>query len=363
MSMQKERRLFKRVMEDTEGLWDEISTEEIQDMMNQMLGEQSFSFSDYVSQMMQGKLPFSMETTMQTICSGLAENLSQEKQMYVSLILIAIVGAVIHNFTHLLQGKQVAQTAFYAVYILFFSVLLSAFTQTALIAQDTLSQLLDFMKVLAPSYFMTMAFSQGAVASGVYYEFTLCMITVVDYVLLKFALPAIHVYFLLRIANQLSERELFTKMAELIYDVVKFVMKTMFGIMMGINVVQGMVLPLTSQMESTAVVKMTSAIPGVGNTISSVTSTVLCAGTLVKNSVGVVGVIVVSLYCGVPLLRMVFSRFLFQLTNAVIQPVSDKRITACMTAVVESLKLLTYAVFVGCMMFVISIALMSGMTS
>lgn len=350
-------------MEETEGLWDEISTGEIQEMMDRMLGQQTFSFSDYVRKLMQGQLPFSLESIVQTVFHGLAANLVQEKQMYISLILIAIVGAVISNFTNLLQGKEVAQTAFYAIYILFFSVLLSAFTQTALIAQDTLSQLLDFIKVLAPSYFMTMAFSQGTVTSGVYYEFTLCMITVVDYVLLKFALPAIHVYFLLRIANQLSERELFTKMAELIHDVVKFVMKTMFGIMMGINVVQGMVLPLASQMESSAVVKLTSAIPGVGNTISSVTSTVLCAGTLVKNSVGVIGVIVVGLYCGMPLLRLVISRFLFQLTNAMIQPISDKRVTACMTAVVESLKLLTYAVFVGCMMFIISIALMSTMTT
>lgn len=349
-------------MEETEGLWDEISTGEIQTMMDQMLGEQSFSVSDYVSKMLQGQLPFSLESMLHTVCNGLAANLVQEKQMYVSLFLIAVVGAVLSNFSNLLQGKQVAQTAFYAIYILFFSVLLSAFTETAMIAQETLSQLLDFVKVLAPSYFMTMAFSQGTVTSGVYYEFTLCMITVADCVLLKFALPAIHVCFLLRIANQLSERDLFTKMAELIHDVVKFVMKTMFGVMMGLNVVQGMVLPLTSQMESSAVVKLAGAIPGVGSTISSVTSTVLCAGTLVKNSVGVIGVIVVALYCGLPLLRLVFHRFLFQLTNAVIQPVSDKRVTACITAVVEALKLLSYAVFVGAMLFIISIALMSTMT-
>lgn len=350
-------------MDEAGGIWDEISCDEIQDVMNQMLGGDTFSFSEYVGQIMQGQLPFSLESSIRTVCNGLAANLVQEKKMYVYLILIAVVGAVLSNFSNLLQGKQVAETAFYAVYLLFFSVLLSAFTQVAQIAEATLTQLLDFMKVLAPSYFMTMAFSQGAVTSEIYYQFTLSMITLVDYVLVKFALPAIHIYFLLQIANQLSKQDMFTKMAELIHDVVKFVMKTMFGVMMGINVIQGMVLPLTSQLENSAIVKLTSAIPGVGSTISSVTSTVLCAGTLVKNSVGVAGVIVVVLYCGVPLLRLVISRFLFQMTNALIQPISDKRVTACIGAVVEALKLLTYAVFVGCMMFVVSIALMSTMTS
>ncbi|MCI8771655.1 MAG: hypothetical protein HFH73_11040 [Lachnospiraceae bacterium] len=349
-------------MEEADRVWDEISSVDIQQMMDQMLGDQTFSFSEYVTSLMHGQLPVSVESIFRTIVDGLAANLAQEKKMYVYLVLIAVIGAMLSNFTSLLQGKQVAETAFYAVYMLFFSLLLTSFIQIAGIAGDTLTQLLDFMKVLSPSYFMTMAFSQGALSSGVYYQFTLIMITLVDFVLVKFALPAIHIYFLLRIANQLSKQDMFTKMSELIHDVVKFVMKTMFGIMMGLNVIQGLVVPITSQLESSAIIKLSGAIPGVGSTISSVTSTILLAGNLVKNSVGAVGIIAVLFYCGIPLLRLVVNRFGFQFIGALIQPVSDSRITACIAAVVESMKLLTYAVFVGCMMFVVSIALISAMT-
>lgn len=350
-------------MEDTDAILGELSCDEVQEMMDEMLGGQSFSFMGYVEKLVQGQMPFSVENVAYQVMHGLASNVMQERKLFVYLILIAVIGAVIGNFSSLLQGKQVAETAFYVVYLLFFSVLLTAFSQTTQIAEDTLSVLLDFMKVLSPAYFMSMAFSQGAVASGAYYEFTLVMITAVDWVLVKFALPAIHVYFLLRIANQFSDRDIFSKMAELIRDAVKFVMKTMFGLMMGFNVVQGMILPMTSKIESSMVVKIGSAIPGVGNAVGSVASTVLLAGNLVKNAVGVTGVIAVVLFCAVPLLRIVVHRFLFQITGAVIQPVSDKRMVACVSAVVESLQLVTYAVFVGCMMFVISIALVSTMTS
>ena len=349
-------------MEEADRVWDEISSVDIQEMMDRMLGDSTFSFSEYVTSLMHGQLPFSIESVLRTVIDGLAANLQQEKKMYIYLILIAVIGAMLSNFTSLLQGKQVAETAFYAVYMLFFSLLLASFTRIAAIAGDTLTQLLDFMKVLSPSYFMTMAFSQGALSSGVYYQFTLVLITMVDFVLVKFALPAIHIYFLLRIANQLSKQDMFSKMSELIHDVVKFVMKTMFGIMMGLNVIQGLVVPITSQLESSAVIKLSGAIPGVGSTISSVTSTVLLAGNLLKNSVGAAGIIAVLFYCGIPLLKLAVNRFGFQLIGALVQPVSDSRITACIGALVESLKLLTYAVFVGCMMFVISIALMSAMT-
>lgn len=351
------------MMEQTEEIFDEISCNDIQMVMDQMLGQNTFSFSEYASQLMQGEIPFSFENVIRTVINGFAANIAQEKKIYIYLILIAVIGGVLGNFANLLQGGQVANTAFYAVYLIFFSVLLSAFAQISMIAQNTLEELLEFVKVLVPSYFTAMVFSQGTAGSEVYYQFTMCMITVVNYVLVRFALPAIHVYFLLQIANQISPQDMFSKMADLIYDVVKFVIKAMFGIMMGLNVIQGLIIPVTTRLEQSAVIKMTGVIPGVGSAVSSVASTMLCAGTLVKNAIGVAGVFAVLIFCGVPLFRLVIHKFLFQLTNAVIQPVADQRIVQCISAVSKAIWLLTYAVFVGCMMFVISIALMSAMTS
>lgn len=107
-------------MEEADRVWDEISSVDIQEMMDRMLGDSTFSFSGYVTSLMHGQLPFSIESVLRTVIDGLAANLQQEKKMYIYLILIAVIGAMLSNFTSLLQGKQVAETAFYAVYMLFF---------------------------------------------------------------------------------------------------------------------------------------------------------------------------------------------------------------------------------------------------
>ena len=73
------------------------------------------------------------------------------------------------------------------------------------------------------------------------------MITVADGILLNFVIPGIKVYFWLQIANHLSEEDLFSKMADFVKDIISFVMKTMSIILMGINVVQGMVAPLAAE--------------------------------------------------------------------------------------------------------------------
>lgn len=349
--------------EKVQGVLDELSYDQIQDMMDRILGQQSFDFSEYVGGLVNGSQTASLKEMFQTVFEGAVSNVLQDKQMIFSLFAIALVGAVFTNFSKLLQGKQVAQTAFFAVYLLFFSVLCTSFCQVAQLAEDTMGNLLDFMGALVPAFFISMSFSQGGTAASVYYEFTLAMIALVNYVLVKLALPAINLYFFLQVSNYLSEEDMFSKMAELVRDLVKTAMKTMFGIMMGMNVVQGLIIPVTAQVKNMAVVRMGSAIPGVGSTFSSVAQTVLGAATLVKNAVGVTGLVVVFLICAMPLLHMVLNQFLYQLVAAVIQPVSDTRLVKALGGTVEAIRLLVYAVGVGAMLFITSIAIVSAMTT
>lgn len=346
-----------------EELMDEISYEQIQGIMDEILKENSFDFSSYITGLMQGGQGFDMKEVIKTVFEGALSNLFYDKKLILYLLIIAVIGAVFSNFSKLLQGKQVAQTAFFTVYLLFFSVLSASFVEITGMAAQTMGDLLDFIRVLVPAFFISMSFSQGGTAAAVYYEFTLSMIAVVNFVLVKFAIPAINLYFFLQVSNYLSEEDMFSKMAELIRDFVKFVMKSLFGVVMGMNVIQGLIVPVTAQVKNMAVVRVGGAIPGVGNAFSSVAQSVLCAGTLLKNAVGVTGLLVVFMICAIPLLNMLCNQFLLQAVAAAIQPVSDKRLVKGISGAVEAVKLLIYAVGVGAMLFITSIALISTMTN
>lgn len=83
---------------------------------------------------------------------------------------------------------------------------------------------------------------------------------------------------------------------------------------------------------------------------------------MVKNAVGVAGVIAVFLLCAVPLLKLLFWQFGYQLVAAVVQPVSEPRVIRCLGAIKESLALLVRAVAFGAMLFIASILVISSMT-
>ena len=335
----------------TDVILDEISGDEIQSVLDTLMGNSSISFMDYVASIIQGKVPFDPADMGRQLIQSVFGNIGQQKSMLLYVLLLAVIGAVITNFSKLMQGKQVATTAFYGVYLLLFSVLTGAFMQASTLAVQTLSGLLEFIKVLTPAYFISMSFASGAGAGAVYYEFTLVIVAVIDLVLVKILLPAINVFFLLQLANELSEEEMFGKMAELVKDLVTLALKTMFGIMMGINVIQGLIVPVSAELQNSTLIKAGGAIPGVGNTISTVT-----------NTVGVAGVIAVFLLCAVPLLKLLFWQFGYQLVAAVVQPVSEPRVIRCLGAIKESLALLVRAVAFGAMLFIASILVISSMT-
>ena len=346
-----------------DSIMQEISSDEVQSVIDETLNGQKFDFAGYIGSIINGQSPFSFEEAAKYILDGIYNNIVQEKNIYIYLIVIAIMGALVANFSKLLQGKKVAETAFYMVYMLFFSVIAVSFANICNVASKTLVNVSDFIKIYSTTYFTCIAFTNGSLAGSVFYEFTLVMMNVTSYVVVKFALPAIQFYFFLRIASQISEEDVFSRLAVLIKDVVNTGLKTMFGVIMGINVVQGLVVPVAAEAKNSVLVKMGSAIPGIGNTVGSVTSTVLYAGKLVKNAVGIAGIIVVIIICVIPLVKLVAGKFVYQIISAFIQPVSDKRIVNCLDAVTDAVKMQIYAVGTGCMMFVISIALISAMTT
>ena len=98
-----------------EDILNELSREEIQSTLDTLMGDSTFSFMDYVTSIIQGQIPFDPTDMIKQVVHGVFGNIEQQKSMLLYVLLLAVVGAVITNFSRLMQGTQVAKTAFYGV--------------------------------------------------------------------------------------------------------------------------------------------------------------------------------------------------------------------------------------------------------
>ena len=84
---------------------------------------------------------------------------------------------------------------------------------------------------------------------------------------------------------------------------------------------------------------------------------------LIKNGIGMAGALTAVGLCAAPALQMLVMALLYRLAAAVVQPVSDKRITSCISSVSEGYELLLRVLVTTGALFLLTIAITASFTS
>ena len=250
------------------------------------------------------------------------------------------IAAVLAEFADVFGNGQAGSISFYIVYLALFTMLMENFSRLGSTLTNWLLGLTDFMKVLSPAYFMTVAASTGSSTAAAFYEGILLMIWAVQWLLANLFLPAVNLSLLLKMVNYLSKEEMLTKMAELFDVAVNWGLKTLLGAIVGLQIVRNMVSPVMDAMKRSAVGKAASAIPGIGNAVTAVTELVLTSAVMVRNSFGAVIVILLLLIGAGPIIHYGSLSLVYRFLAAIAQPISDKRVVGALSTMGEGCAML-----------------------
>jgi stage III sporulation protein AE len=84
---------------------------------------------------------------------------------------------------------------------------------------------------------------------------------------------------------------------------------------------------------------------------------------IIKNGVGVAGILAVLLLCAAPLVKMAVLLVLYRVAAAVIQPLADKRISGCVSGMGEGAGLFWKILVTAMGMLLLTIALVVASTT
>lgn len=340
-----------------------IDYEDIQKVIDDiMYREDAIDFGAYVGKLMSGEETFSLTDIGNQLIQSVKGEVTANLGTFARLISIALIAAIFTNLSMALKNNQVSETGYYVTYLLLFSLLISSFIAASSIAGSAVGKILDFMKALVPAYFMSVGFCTGSATSLVFYEAALVIISIVDVIIIRVVIPLINFYLVIMLANNLSKEDMLSRLAGLFETIIKWLLKSLLAAVVGFQAIQGLIVPVADQVKRSALLKASSAIPGIGNTIGSVTETVLGAGVLLKNAIGVAGLIVILIICAVPIMKLLVITLIYKCGSAALQPVSDKRIIECIGASAKSAEMLLQSVFVGAVLFLLSITIVAVST-
>lgn len=316
-----------------------------------------FSFSYLVRLLMEGEGKAAGRLILDMLQNGLPGQVKQSGRMTGQLLMLGLLGAVFANFSQIFSGGQMAETGFLLTYFMAFTILAAAFSESGALVGDVLLRQVNFMKVLMPAYASAAAWAGASMASAAWYEVALLLIGGVQWLYLRLLLPGVRMYLLLVLAGHMVQEDMLSRLTQMLRSGILWGMKSLLGLVMGFQLIQGMVLPYGDAVKNTGLQKLLEVIPGVGTGAGAMTKLVLGSGVLIKNTVGAAAVVVLTGISLIPIIKLAVLLLCYRTAAAVLEPVADKRLVACISSVAEGQKMLLDLVLAGFFLFVVTIAL------
>lgn len=335
---------------------------EIDNSLKELFPDAQVKFEDVLSEILSGDLKHSFRLLGTFAKEQCVYLLQMEKKTLIYIVMIAMIAAVMNQFTGILQNRQVAGIGFYIIYLMLIALTITAFDVVLSKVEAGILAVTGFMSVFCPVYFLAVAVAKGSVTSVAFYNLMLFLIYGVELIIGKILLPVVRVYMMIRVLNFLTPEEMFEKFSELLALIVKWTLRTALACVIGVNLIQGMISPAIDTVRRSAVTKGAEAIPGVGNLLGGMTEVAIGTAVLVKNGIGMAGALICIALCTLPLIQIAATELLYKMTAVMIQPVSDDRVIGCVEAVAEGCGLLLQMVFTVGLLFLLTIAIVAALT-
>ena len=345
-----------------ESLLQKFNFSEIDDMLAEIFPNKKLNVREVLGGLITGDLKLSFELIKQVIVDQFTFEMRNSRSGMIHILLLVIVAAIFTNFSSVFKSTQVAEISFSMLYMFLITICLSNFRILVDAASMNLERLIEFMKLLGPVYFFAVGLATGSSTSVMFYQLTLFLIFFVEMLILNFLIPVTQIYLMIRILSELSPQIHLTKFAELIETVVSWALKTLLAGVVGLNVIQGLLSPAIDAVKRSIITKGTGAIPIIGDAISGTAEIIFGTAVLIRNGIGVIGMIVCLVICLAPLIQMAVTALLYQVIAALIQPISDKRMVDCVSSIADGSKMLLRIVFTTAMLFLLTIAVVAATT-
>ncbi len=281
------------------------------------------------------------------------------KQLLISILVIGIISSLFSNFADIFSGQQISQVGFYFLYLFLMAVLTKTFVAASEIAVAAMENTVLFVKLFIPTWFLAVGTSVGSTTAVFYYQVMLVVAYLVESFLLHGLVPFIYSYVILALLNGIWAEERLSLLLDFMKKGILFAQKTAIGIIMGLSLVQSVIVPVLDGLKISAFRKALSAIPGIGGAAEGVTELVMGAAVLIKNSMGILFLLVLLVMCALPICKLFFAGALMKLGAALSGIVSDKRISGCADKVGEGCFLLLRCLFTSVALFIIVIGVVA----
>lgn len=266
-------------------------------------------------------------TLLKKILNILGKEVTTNIKSLVSILAIILIHSILKSISESLENNNISKLIYYVQYILIVTVIMSNFTDIIKLVQDTTGNLIGFMNALVPLLITLMMYTGSITTSSVVEPIILFMINFIGNIIQNLIIPFVLVLTSLVIISKISDKVHIDKLSKFFKSGIVWFLGIVLTVFVGIVSLEGTLSSSVDEITAkTTKAVVSSAIPVVGKILGDAVDTVLGCGIVLKNAVGLVGVVIVIGICIMPILKLFVLSVSYKLLSTVVQPIADEKI-------------------------------------
>ena len=298
------------------------------------------------------------KTIFQTVLNLIIRQTSSSLKTLTAILTIVLIHSILKIITDNLKVNDVSNIIYYVEYILIISLIIGNFADIINTVKTTTTNLIGFMNLLIPILSALMLYTGSITTISLLEPIILFIVTFIGNIISTLILPIVSIIAALAIISKISDGVQISKITSFLKSSMSWALGIILTLFVGVISLEG---NLTSSIDGitakTAKAAISSLIPVVGKILGDSVDSVLGCGVVLKNSLGIVGVIIVIGICIIPIIKMATLSIMYSITSAIIEPISDTKIVKLLEEMSGIFKLLLAIICSISVLFIIGITL------
>lgn len=275
-----------------------------------------------------------------------------------SVMIIVVIHSILKAISENLGNENVSKIAYYIEYILIITLIMTNFSSIITEMKTAVQSLTGFANSLIPLMITLMITTGNVVSSGMLQPILLLLVTFISNFMTNILIPITLVATALGIISKISDQAQVGKLSKFLNSSMVWILGTVLTLFVSVTSLEG---GLTSSIDGVtakaAKTAISSVVPVVGSILGDAVNTIMGCSNIIKNAVGVVGIIVIIAICIRPIVQLAALTITYYLGAALCEPIADDKIVGIMEQMGGTFKIFLAVLFALTVLLIIGIAI------
>lgn len=314
------------------------------------------TFKDKLRKVISGEVPADIEDALSVFAEIFFAEALKAIPVFASIAAVAILSSLL-TFAKSEKSNS-GQIVYFVCYIAIVVIVLNMIYQIVKNINSSLRLMNELMGLVFPVLLTLMTASGSAMAGTIYQPAVALLCGSATGIIINVIVPLFVGSIILSVVSNLTDKVKVSKFADFFKSCGQWVTGILFTVFMAFLSIQGITASTHDSVSIRAVkYAISNSIPLVGGYIKEGFDLIVGGTLLIKNAVGVSGLVLFFCYIITPLMSIIICSLGLKLVAAVCEPLCDPKIPAFLLGVAKNFSLLLAAFISVCFMFTITVML------